>query len=37
MSRKTYVEATKYAFNTSWFDKVADMDRQYVVNIFVET
>eukprot|EP00703_Trepomonas_sp_PC1_P000915 JAP95691.1 Nucleoside diphosphate kinase [Trepomonas sp. PC1] len=37
MSRKTYVEATKYAFNTSWFDKVADMDRQYVVNVFVET
>lgn len=36
-NRYTHVDATKYSFKTSWYDKVADKDRNYIVTIYVET
>ncbi|CAL5978926.1 Nucleoside_diphosphate kinase [Hexamita inflata] len=35
--RVTFAESQKFSFCTTWFDKVADQDRKYIVNIFVDT
>lgn len=36
-SRVTFAESTKYSFKTTWYDKVADCDREYIVTIYLET
>lgn len=33
----TFTDSVKYSFNTTWFDKVADKDREYVVTIYRDT
>lgn len=32
-----FTDSVKYSFNTTWFDKVADKDREYVVTVYVDT